>query len=79
MSDGGLLDTPLAPESENVPLNSASTEPIEPLQIILEGVERTHIRKALSHCEGSVGKTAELLGISRKTLWEKMKKLSITA
>ena len=79
MSDGVLLDTPLAPESENVPLNSASTEPIEPLQIILEGVERTHIRKALSHCEGSVGKTAELLGISRKTLWEKMKKLSITA
>jgi DNA-binding NtrC family response regulator len=79
MSDGGLLDTPLALESAKAPPNGASTEPIAPLQIILEGVERTHIRKALSHCEGSVGKTAEVLGISRKTLWEKMKKLSITA
>ncbi|MFN3496567.1 MAG: helix-turn-helix domain-containing protein [Hydrogenophaga sp.] len=45
----------------------------------MEGVERTHIRKALMHCDGSVGKTAEVLGISRKTLWEKMKKLAISA
>ncbi|WP_236965216.1 helix-turn-helix domain-containing protein [Hydrogenophaga sp. SL48] len=79
MSDGGLLDTPLALESANAPPNGARTEPIAPLQSILEGVERTHIRKALSHCEGSVGKTAEVVGISRKTLWEKMRKLSITA
>jgi DNA-binding NtrC family response regulator len=36
-----------------------------------------HIRKALSQCESSVGKTADMLGISRKTLWEKMKRLAI--
>lgn len=73
------LEQALALESANAPPNGARTEPIAPLQSILEGVERTHIRKALSHCEGSVGKTAEVLGISRKTLWEKMRKLSITA
>ncbi|HEY2255031.1 MAG TPA: helix-turn-helix domain-containing protein, partial [Variovorax sp.] len=27
--------------------------------------------------DGSVSKTAELLGISRKTLWEKMKRLKL--
>ncbi|MEX1165468.1 MAG: helix-turn-helix domain-containing protein [Hydrogenophaga sp.] len=41
--------------------------------------ERGHIRRALRRCEGSVSKTADLLGISRKTLWEKMKKLAIEA
>src|SRR3990167_2057020 len=40
---------------------------------------RMHIRKALNHCEGSVGKSADALGISRKTLWEKMKRLAIKA
>ncbi|RJP69487.1 MAG: sigma-54-dependent Fis family transcriptional regulator [Comamonadaceae bacterium] len=77
MSDGGVLDEPLSVEYKTATAPPRSTDPIEPLQIILEGVERAHIRKALVHCEGSVGKTAEVLGISRKTLWEKMKKLSI--
>ena len=79
MSDGGVLDEPLSVECADKTPGTASSEPIEPLQIILEGVERAHIRKALVHCEGSVGKTAEVLGISRKTLWEKMKKLAISA
>ncbi|MGV3728005.1 sigma-54-dependent transcriptional regulator [Hydrogenophaga sp.] len=79
MSDGGLLDEPLSVEYPDKSPSTASSDPIEPLQIILEGVERAHIRKALVHCEGSVGKTAEVLGISRKTLWEKMKKLAITS
>ena len=38
-----------------------------------------HIRKALNRCEGSIGKAVELLGISRKTLWEKMKRFAIRA
>ncbi|WP_144329016.1 helix-turn-helix domain-containing protein [Tepidimonas charontis] len=35
------------------------------------------VQKALRHCDGSVGRTAALLGISRKTLWEKMKRLGL--
>ncbi len=35
--------------------------------------ERACLRKALNHCEGNRTKTAELLGISRKNLWEKLK------
>jgi DNA-binding NtrC family response regulator len=34
---------------------------------------------ALERTGGSVMKTAELLGISRKTLWEKMKRLKVEA
>jgi DNA-binding NtrC family response regulator len=45
----------------------------------VEEVERSPILKALGHCDGSVSKTAELLSISRKTLWEKMKRLEIGA
>jgi DNA-binding NtrC family response regulator len=79
MSDGGILDEPLLNKSNNTNTKIALTEKILTLQNMVENAERLHIRKSLVHCEGSVSKTAELLGISRKTLWGKMKKLSITA
>jgi DNA-binding NtrC family response regulator len=41
----------------------------------LQDGERTYIRKALAECEGRIADTAALLGISRKNLWEKMRKL----
>lgn len=54
-------------------------ELIAPLQLMVAQAERIHIRRALHRCEGSVSRTAELLGISRKTLWDKMKRLEISA
>ncbi len=81
MSDAGVLDEPL-PDNETRDLTAprhSESEAIVPLQAMVEEAERVHIRKALNRCEGSVGKTAELLGISRKTLWEKMKRLAISA
>lgn len=79
MSDAGVLDEPL-PDNETSGLASPiQSETIVSLQAMIEEAERMHIRKALNRCEGSVGKTAELLGISRKTLWEKMKRLAISA
>ncbi|WP_236598764.1 AAA-type ATPase lid domain-containing protein [Ramlibacter monticola] len=36
-------------------------------------------RQALEHCSNQIGHTATYLGISRKTLWEKMKRLQIHA
>ena len=41
--------------------------------------ERSYIQQALQHCQGQVGQTAAYLGISRKNLWEKMKRLQIAA
>jgi two-component system response regulator AtoC len=39
--------------------------------------EQACLKKALQHCEGNKTKTAELLGISRKNLWEKLKSYKI--
>lgn len=81
MSDAGILDEPL-PDSEGTArtygVAEAPLEAIAPLYAMVEDAERTHIRRALARCAGSVTKTAELLGISRKTLWEKMKRLAVS-
>ena len=50
-----------------------------PLQAMVEEAERRHIQRALERAGGSVSGTAELLGISRKTLWEKMKRFKVKA
>ena len=43
----------------------------------LAEVEEEAIRAALAHTRGHQGRAAEILGISRKTLWEKRKKYGI--
>jgi DNA-binding NtrC family response regulator len=43
----------------------------------LQVCERNHIRQTLESNEWHIGRTASHLGISRKNLWEKMKKLGI--
>ncbi len=40
----------------------------------LQDCERAYIRRALIECDGRIADTATLLGISRKNLWEKMRK-----
>ena len=41
----------------------------------LDEMETEHIQRALDRCNGNLTKAAELLGISRQTLYNKMKKL----
>ena len=40
-------------------------------------VEEEEIRRALAYTRGHQGRAAELLGISRKALWEKRKRFGI--
>jgi len=49
----------------------------QPLSGHLQECERAYIRRALSECDGRIADTAALLGISRKNLWEKMRKLGM--
>jgi DNA-binding NtrC family response regulator len=77
LSDGGVLDLPESQADGSSVTHDGPEDGIVTLQRMVETVERSHIQKALQHCDGSVGKTADVLGISRKTLWEKMKKLAI--
>ena len=44
--------------------------------ITLDEVEAEHIRRTIDHCHGNLSKAAELLGITRQTLYNKMKRLS---
>ncbi len=46
---------------------------IETLEDVLKAVEKEYLQKVLRVTQGRKGKAAELLGISRKTLWEKMR------
>jgi two-component system response regulator AtoC len=43
----------------------------------LADAEKEYIRQALLDCDSSVQRTAEILGISRKNLWEKRKKYGL--
>lgn len=45
----------------------------------LKACEQTYIRQALTHNHGHLGNTAANLGICRKNLWEKMRKLGLSA
>ena len=49
----------------------------QPLSDHLQDCERAYIRRALNECDGRIADTAALLGISRKNLWEKMRKLEM--
>ena len=64
LQGGGALDPP-CPDRRSGPPES-----------LLE-VERRQILRALAYTRGHQGKAADLLGISRKTLWEKRRRFGI--
>jgi len=53
------------------------TEDVEPLRSVLRGAELAHIQRVLELTGGHRSQAAELLGISRKVLWEKVRDLDI--
>lgn len=59
------------------PLPATSPATAESLSDYLGNHEREYIRRMLQANEGRISDTASALGISRKNLWEKMKKLQI--
>lgn len=59
---------------------SAVAEPsndVRPLAVAAKEFERTYIERALAATDGKKARAAELLGISRKNLWEKCRALGI--
>jgi DNA-binding NtrC family response regulator len=54
-------------------------ETVEPLRDVLKAAEAKHLAHALELTGGHRTQTAELLGISRKVLWEKLKEHGIGA
>ncbi len=50
---------------------------IASLSEVRDVAERTQIMRALDATDGQIAKAAELLGVSRTTMWEKMRRLDI--
>ena len=44
--------------------------------VTLDEVEANHIRRTIDRCHGNLSEAAKLLGITRQTLYNKMKRLS---
>jgi len=59
--------------------NSAPQPADKPLSAVRDEAEKLHILSALQSTGWQRALAARLLGISRKTLWKKLKRLSIQA
>jgi DNA-binding NtrC family response regulator len=69
LPQGMLSSNPAEAREVVVPINSD----IRPLQAAIRDFEHAYLLRALRATEGKRARTAELLGISRKTLWEKLR------
>jgi DNA-binding NtrC family response regulator len=72
MADGKEIDPPDLP----TPMRFSAPRASVGLRTLSE-VEAEHIRFVLDHAGGNKTKAAEILGIDRKTLREKLKRYSI--
>jgi DNA-binding NtrC family response regulator len=59
-----------APEA---PATNGVNAPVVPLVAAVRDFEKVHLRRALAATGGKRVKAAEMLGISRKSLWEKLR------
>ncbi|WP_430514264.1 helix-turn-helix domain-containing protein [Pannonibacter phragmitetus] len=57
---------------------ASAADPGTPLADVRDAAEKAHIIAALAQAEGSASAAAASLGISRSTLWEKMRRLGIS-
>lgn len=74
MARGSAVDVEHLPAEIGPPASDAQPERAIPrLADALHAYERTVLLKALQQCQGRRTRTARLLGISRKTLWQKMR------
>ena len=65
------------PASDEPTASPAPPTELQRLEQFLREQERSYIQRALAHHGWQIGQTAETLGISRKSLWERMKRLGI--
>ncbi|NYZ14735.1 sigma-54-dependent Fis family transcriptional regulator [Azospirillum sp. RWY-5-1] len=70
----GLEPADLFPE---LGLTAAEAAPVASLSEVRDEAERRHILAALDQTGGQIARAASQLGVSRTTLWEKMRRLGI--
>ena len=82
LSAGGTIDLEHLPD-DIVRAAAAVRDPSEPASVgslatVLKQAEREHLLKALAVAGGKRARAADLLGISRKNLWEKLRAHAIS-
>ena len=82
-SGSALTEADLFPEGvsraeETAAPQVSAAEPGTPLADVRDAAEKAHITAALTRFQGSTSAAAASLGISRSTLWEKMRRLGIS-
>ena len=79
LSRGKTIELEHLPDDIVAVAKSASpNETVTPLAAVLKKAEREHLLKALAVAGGKKARAAELLGISRKNLWEKLRAHDLT-
>ncbi len=73
MSEGEAIDVPELP-----PRMRFAVSPTDRVQRTLAEVELDHIRLVLAHVSGNKTRAAEILGLDRKTLREKLKRFGVS-
>ncbi len=73
MTDGGIIDVPDLPPNMRFSISQEYE-----INRTLAEVEAEHIRRVLASVKGNKTKAAQILGIDRKTLREKIKKFQIS-
>jgi DNA-binding NtrC family response regulator len=76
-SDTGFLDRAHFLRPVATAVTTPDSDAPTGLRHYLDECERAFIRHALDLCAGRAGDSANLLGISRKSLWERMQRLGI--
>jgi len=79
LSENGVVTEKQMPRELQLPpaLQEAATKPVNGDTLNLESREKDAILKALAQCHGNKKKAAEILGIHRPTLYNKMKRYGI--
>jgi len=73
LSGGKTIDLEHLPDDIANVTVAADGRALRPLTAVLKQAEREHLMKALAMARGARTRAAELLGISRKNLWEKLR------
>ncbi|RCK77570.1 MAG: Response regulator of zinc sigma-54-dependent two-component system [Ignavibacteriae bacterium] len=72
-----VIGKPPAIKKEDLPFQLLSNGVDKPLSDSLEEIERAHILKILNQCDWNITRSAEILGIDRATLYNKINKYKL--
>ncbi|CUA92504.1 sigma-54-dependent transcriptional regulator [Pannonibacter indicus] len=78
LTEADLFPEGVSREQDAAAPQASAAAPETPLADVRDAAEKAHITAALARFQGSTTAAAASLGISRSTLWEKMRRLGIS-